>query len=498
MFLLRKDSQYKSDPRYIEEVRDWQRFLISQGYDLGHSGADGDFGDYTYKATCDFQSAQGVEPIDGKAGEQTFTSAAKLGFQSGLDAPPDEIIGTTKLRAVKGIDKVSDDFKRKVIDIAGNLGTDPNYLLAVMSFETGHSFSPSVRNKASGATGLIQFMPKTAQSLGTTTDKLAAMTAERQLDFVETYFQPYKGKLNNIEDCYMAVLWPKAVGKPNHYVLFSAGSSSYKLNKGLDRDGDGKVTKAEAASKVAALLIGASKLPSELGLVNEVLLSKGDKGPEVDEAQQILVRLGFLTDADYKTGPGVFGNRTEAAVREFQHAYNLDTGGRITKATRDALRATLKNTPDRTHVDPQAISTLLPAAGNGFQTYNREQGGKDQYGRKHVIEALILLGEKWHALHDDCPVQYGDISRKGGGHFPPHAGHRNGIDVDIRPFRKDKHMLPENCNNGTYSRSLTQEFVGLVRLHFPQVTIFFNDTQLVKAGLTAHASGHDNHLHIRF
>ena len=167
---------FKSDPRYIEEVRDWQRFLISQGYDLGHTRADGDFGDYTYKATCDFQSAHGLGPIDGKAGEQTFTSAAKLGFQSGLNAPPDEIIGTTKLRAVKGIDKVSVDFKRKVIDIARNLGTDPNYLLAVMSFETGHRFSPSVRNKASGATGLIQFMPKTAQSLGTTTDKLAAMT----------------------------------------------------------------------------------------------------------------------------------------------------------------------------------------------------------------------------------------------------------------------------------------------------------------------------------
>ena len=52
----------------------------------------------------------------------------------------------------------------------------------------------------------------------------------------------------------MAVLYPRAVDKDPGYVLFRKGSKAYKLNRGLDRNGDGQVTKAEAAAKVAALL----------------------------------------------------------------------------------------------------------------------------------------------------------------------------------------------------------------------------------------------------
>jgi hypothetical protein len=151
--------------------------------------------------------------------------------------------------------------------------------MAVMSFETGHTFSPSIRNKVSDATGLIQFMPKTAKGLGTTIDKLAQMTAEEQLDFVEAHFRPFKGKMKNVEDCYMAVLFPVAVGKPNNHVLFVKGTTQYKQNSGLDRDGDGKITKLEAASKVSALLNGAERESVSLGLVNEAVLKRGDPKP---------------------------------------------------------------------------------------------------------------------------------------------------------------------------------------------------------------------------
>ena len=59
--------------------------------------------------------------------------------------------------------KVSAAFRNKVRAIASELGTDPNFLMAAMAFETGRSFSPSQRNQAgSGAVGLIQFMPRTA------------------------------------------------------------------------------------------------------------------------------------------------------------------------------------------------------------------------------------------------------------------------------------------------------------------------------------------------
>ncbi|MCX5890943.1 MAG: transglycosylase SLT domain-containing protein [Deltaproteobacteria bacterium] len=151
--------------------------------------------------------------------------------------------------------KVSEEFCERVREIADSLGTDPNYLMACMAFESGETFSPSKENEAgSGAIGLIQFMPSTAQDLGTSSEELASMTAEEQLDYVEEYFKPHKGKLKSLEDVYMAILWPVAVGKPSDYVLFRRDDPKhpklYSQNKGLDLNKDGIVTKAEAAEMV--------------------------------------------------------------------------------------------------------------------------------------------------------------------------------------------------------------------------------------------------------
>lgn len=150
---------------------------------------------------------------------------------------------------------VDEAFKKKVFDICGRLGCDPNHLMAAMAFETGESFSPKKKSPVSTATGLIQFMDQTAKGLGTTTAKLAGMTAVDQLDYVEKYFKPYKGKMNTLSDVYMAILWPAGVGKSASYVLFKSGSPNYKPNKGLDTNKDGQVTKVEATSKVYAKLV---------------------------------------------------------------------------------------------------------------------------------------------------------------------------------------------------------------------------------------------------
>jgi hypothetical protein len=146
--------------------------------------------------------------------------------------------------------KVSPAFKAKLIDIAAELGCDPNHLMAAMAFETGETFSPSVKNPGSSATGLIQFMRKTAEGLDTTVEPLALMTAEDQLDFVRKYLQPFKGRMKTLSDVYMTILLPAAVGKPETHVLFQRPSDQYERNKGLDADRDGAVTKSEAAAKV--------------------------------------------------------------------------------------------------------------------------------------------------------------------------------------------------------------------------------------------------------
>ena len=75
-----------------------------------------------------------------------------------------------------------------------------------------------------------------------------AMTAVRQLDFVEKHLRPCAGRMTTIEDAYMAVLLPSAVGKPDDHVLFRQGALAYKMNSGFA----GKKKKAKVITKAMA------------------------------------------------------------------------------------------------------------------------------------------------------------------------------------------------------------------------------------------------------
>ena len=153
--------------------------------------------------------------------------------------------------------KVSRTFRDRVHWIAEALALPPETgasdLMDCMAWESAETFSPAIKNLAgSGATGLIQFMPKTAISLGTTTTALARMTAEDQLNFVYKYFRPFKGRLKNLGDVYMAILWPDGVGKPDSYVLWEKGQrpTTYRQNAGLDVNRDERITRAECLVKI--------------------------------------------------------------------------------------------------------------------------------------------------------------------------------------------------------------------------------------------------------
>lgn len=167
------------------------------------------------------------------------------------------------------------DFYKKVKSVALSLNCSHIDLLCCMAFETGRTMDPAIRNSI-GATGLIQFLRSTAIGLGTTTDALAAMTRTEQMDWVLKYFKAgplRKVAAPTLEDLYMAIIWPAAVGKPNSYVLFSHPSKAYEQNKGLDLNKDGNITKDEAATKVKSQLnyirTQLLKIPDEGGIVTD-------------------------------------------------------------------------------------------------------------------------------------------------------------------------------------------------------------------------------------
>lgn len=151
------------------------------------------------------------------------------------------------------------DFVNKVREVSTRLGIDPNWLMAIMYWESASTFSPSIQNSI-GATGLIQFIPSTAKGLGTTTTALKNMSAVDQLDYVEKYLKAYKGKINSYIDTYFAVFFPMAIGKPDDWVIEGGGVSASQIarqNPAFDVNKDGKVQVWEVKKVML------EKLPSE-------------------------------------------------------------------------------------------------------------------------------------------------------------------------------------------------------------------------------------------
>jgi hypothetical protein len=152
---------------------------------------------------------------------------------------------------------VSPAFRARVFSLCDNLGwseAHASWLMACMAFETGRTFSPTIRNPRSSAVGLIQFMAATAKGLGTSVTQLARLDAVGQLHYVERYLAPFAPRIHDIEDLYMAILWPAAVGKSRYNILWRSGVPAFAANRGLDLDYDGRITKHEAAAKPRALL----------------------------------------------------------------------------------------------------------------------------------------------------------------------------------------------------------------------------------------------------
>lgn len=164
--------------------------------------------------------------------------------------------------------RVPRPFIDRVLDICQGFNwyqDAPSDLMSCIAFESGETFSPSVKNMAgSGATGLIQFMPQTAIGLGTTTQQLERMTAVQQLDMVQRYFKPYAHSIACLSDMYMAILLPVYIGRDESSVLFSRGTVAYRQNAALDYDSDGRITKAEAAARVLAKRIKGLQPPNVL------------------------------------------------------------------------------------------------------------------------------------------------------------------------------------------------------------------------------------------
>jgi hypothetical protein len=112
------------------------------------------------------------------------------------------------------------NFYPKLVQMTTELGMKPEDLIAVMTSESG--MNPAAYNPHGGASGLIQFMPRTLSGLGFhgSMDNFRRLSGEEQLPWIEKYIKGHMhGHMGGRSftsggQYYLANLWPIALGLP--------------------------------------------------------------------------------------------------------------------------------------------------------------------------------------------------------------------------------------------------------------------------------------------
>jgi peptidoglycan hydrolase-like protein with peptidoglycan-binding domain len=126
-------------------------------------------------------------------------------------------------------------------------------------------------------------------------------------------------------------------------------------------------------------------------------LEKGAKGPAVEQLQKALVKTGHLTQAAMNTGPGIFGDKTFAALKKFQADNGVDAIGRYgpkTRAAFEKLGAKVGGgtTPDApSGPGPTGPIGELPKTGNAFLDRVAADAIKSQ--RQTGVPASVTLAQ---------------------------------------------------------------------------------------------------------
>jgi penicillin-insensitive murein DD-endopeptidase len=151
---------------------------------------------------------------------------------------------------------------------------------------------------------------------------------------------------------------------------------------------------------------------------------------------------------------------------------------------------------------------MLPQAPEdaGYYVYGNvggrpHTGHLAQYAHPNLMSLIFYIEREWQAI-DDRKFGIGNISIAGGLKFD-HASHQKGIEMDIRPVRKDKLVGPEarvtRFDTQIYDWQATIKLIRLFVEH-PMVTkIFFNDDRVQHAiggGRVRSLLKHDDHFHV--
>jgi penicillin-insensitive murein endopeptidase len=139
---------------------------------------------------------------------------------------------------------------------------------------------------------------------------------------------------------------------------------------------------------------------------------------------------------------------------------------------------------------------MLPQApeGAGYYVYGTPGNGAAHYAHPNMMTLLCAVEREW-ALIDSRKFGVGNISVAGGLDFG-HKSHRKGLEVDVRPLRKDGGRYPVTYLSPDYDRQATLVLIQLFQACAAgPLVIFFNDGKIPG---TRPLVNHNDHFHVQF
>lgn len=191
-----------------------------------------------------------------------------------------------------------ENFLKKLTYISKQLGVKPEWFMVLMQGESG--FNPQATNSNGGATGLIQFMPKTIKDYAIngrslSTDDLRKMSSLDQLDIVYAYYKAGMkmvglSKFETPGDFFAITFYPKLVKVSDSFVF---PDNVVQQNKGLFAKIGGTTKKdyyefyeklvkdpaniENAVKQFDNVKITGTPSPDNLGIFDQMLKELGDE-----------------------------------------------------------------------------------------------------------------------------------------------------------------------------------------------------------------------------
>lgn len=130
--------------------------------------------------------------------------------------------------------------------------------------------------------------------------------------------------------------------------------------------------------------------------------------------------------------------------------------------------------------------------GAAYYTYGTPPNGAGQYGHPKLLSLILQVEQLWQQI-DSRKIGFGNISLASGAAYEGHRSHRSGLDLDVRPLRKDQLQQPVSRFDAQYDQNATARLIALF-FNFTYIrVIYFNDTAIPRVRPLMR---HDDHFHV--